>query len=141
MKLALAVDKYVSRRRSDGSSFVSSELNLRAFCRWCGDIELSSLAAESVTEFLNSAQMQRCNTSQQIQLNQMLCGLLRPAGSDAGARFGQASETSVCTWTIYLYARSGKGFVACRGEKPESDDQAEQRNATDDDAYTLRDRL
>ena len=58
MKLALAVDKYVSRRRSDGSPFVSSELNLKAFCRWCGDIELSSLAAESVTEFLNSP---RCN--------------------------------------------------------------------------------
>jgi integrase/recombinase XerD len=59
MKLALAVDKYVSRRRSDGSPFVSSELNLKAFCRWCGDIELSSLAAERVTEFLNSS---RCNS-------------------------------------------------------------------------------
>lgn len=58
MKLSLAVDKYVSRRRSDGSPFVSSELNLKAFCRWCGEIELSSLSAESVTEFLNSP---RCN--------------------------------------------------------------------------------
>jgi integrase/recombinase XerD len=58
MKLALAMERYVLRRRSDGSPFVSSELNLNAFCRWCGDIELSSLPAESVTEFLNSA---RCN--------------------------------------------------------------------------------
>ena len=58
MKLALAVDKYVSRRRSDGSPFVSSELNLKAFCRWCGNIELSSLTSEGVTEFLNSP---RCN--------------------------------------------------------------------------------
>jgi integrase/recombinase XerD len=33
---------------------VSSELNLKALCRWCGHIELSSLAAEKVTEFLNS---------------------------------------------------------------------------------------
>ncbi len=54
MKLALAVEKYVLRRRSDGSPFVSSELNLKAFCRWCGEIELSNLTAESVTEFLNS---------------------------------------------------------------------------------------
>ena len=58
MKLALAVEKYVSRRRSDGSPFVSSEINLKALCRWCGDIELSSLSAESITEFLNSP---RCN--------------------------------------------------------------------------------
>ncbi len=54
MKLALAVEKYVSRRRSDGSPFVSSEINLKALCRWCGDIELSSLAAERVADFLNS---------------------------------------------------------------------------------------
>ncbi len=58
MKLALAVEEYVSRRRSDGSPFVSSELNLKALCRWCGHIELSSLAAERITEFLNSP---RCN--------------------------------------------------------------------------------
>jgi len=58
MKLALAVEEYVSRRRSDGSPFVSSELNLKALWRWCGDIELSGLAAESVAEFLNSP---RCN--------------------------------------------------------------------------------
>jgi hypothetical protein len=54
MKLALAVEEYVSRRRSDGSPFVSSELNLRALCRWCGHIELPNLAAERITEFLNS---------------------------------------------------------------------------------------
>ena len=55
MKLALAVEKYVSRRRSDGSPFVSSEINLKALCRWCGHIELSSLSAERISEFLNSA--------------------------------------------------------------------------------------
>src|SRR5271154_2968569 len=54
MKLALAVEKYVFRRRSDGSPFVSSEVNLKALCRWVGDIELSSLAAERGAEFLNS---------------------------------------------------------------------------------------
>src|SRR5271170_5477425 len=54
MKLALAVEKYVFRRRSDGSPFVSSEVNLKALCRWCEHIELSSLAPERVAEFINS---------------------------------------------------------------------------------------
>jgi integrase len=58
MKLAMAVEEYVSRRRSDGSPFASSELNLKALCRWCGHIELSSLAAGRITEFSNSP---RCN--------------------------------------------------------------------------------
>jgi integrase/recombinase XerD len=40
------------------SPFVSIEINLKAFCRWCGEIELPSLTAESVNEFLNS---DRCN--------------------------------------------------------------------------------
>jgi len=54
MKLALAVEKYVARRRSDGSPFVSSELKLKALCRWCGHIELSDLSAAKVSDFLNS---------------------------------------------------------------------------------------
>ena len=54
MKLALAVAKYVSRRRSDGSPFVSGEVNLKALCKWVGDIELSSLAAKTVAEFVDS---------------------------------------------------------------------------------------
>jgi integrase/recombinase XerD len=54
MKLSLAVEKYVSLRRSDGSPFVSSEVNLKALCRWCGPIELSSLDAKRVAEFVNS---------------------------------------------------------------------------------------
>jgi integrase/recombinase XerD len=55
MKLALAVEKYVSRRRLDGSPFVSSESNLKALSKWCGDIELSNLSAGSVAGFLNSS--------------------------------------------------------------------------------------
>ncbi len=63
MKLALAVEEYVLRRRSEGSPFVSSELNLKALCRWCGHVELSSLAAESITGFLHSP---RCNAVTRI---------------------------------------------------------------------------
>jgi len=54
LKLALAVEEYVSRRRSDGSPFVSSELKLKALCRWCGHLELSDLSAKRISEFLNS---------------------------------------------------------------------------------------
>ena len=63
MNLALAVEEYVTRRRSDGSPFVSSELNLKGLCRWCGHIELSSLTPEGITEFLN---YQRCNAVTRI---------------------------------------------------------------------------
>jgi integrase/recombinase XerD len=55
MKLALAVEKYVFQRRSDGSPFVSSELKLNALCRWCGHIDLSDLSADRISEFLNSS--------------------------------------------------------------------------------------
>jgi integrase/recombinase XerD len=54
MNLALAVENYVSRRRSDGSPFVSSEIKLKALCRWCGHIQLSDLSAERISEFVNS---------------------------------------------------------------------------------------
>jgi integrase/recombinase XerD len=54
MKLTLAVEEYVSRRRSEGSPFVSSEANLRALCRWCGDTELHNLTSARVGEFVNS---------------------------------------------------------------------------------------
>lgn len=54
MKLALAVETYVSLRRSNGSPFVSSEVTLKALCRWCGPMELSSLDAKRVAGFINS---------------------------------------------------------------------------------------
>jgi integrase/recombinase XerD len=54
MTLASAVEAYVSRRRSEGSPFVSSEATLRSFGKWCGNIQLSDLTVNKIDTFLNS---------------------------------------------------------------------------------------
>jgi hypothetical protein len=59
MTLASAVQAYVSRRKSEGSPFVSSESTLRSFGKWCGDIRLSDLTVNTIDGFLDS---KRCTT-------------------------------------------------------------------------------
>ena len=55
MRLTEAVTLYVSRRRSQGSPFVSTDVTLRAFCRYCGDLRLHEVTAEHVTRFSNKS--------------------------------------------------------------------------------------
>jgi integrase/recombinase XerD len=54
MKLSQAVASYVSRRRADGSPFVSSEAVLKILCVHCGDIELQELSADHVASYIHS---------------------------------------------------------------------------------------
>ena len=54
MRLADAVSKYVEARRLGGSPFVSSEITLRSFCKYCGDIDVSEVTAERVSLFSNN---------------------------------------------------------------------------------------
>lgn len=54
MRLADAVNAYVEIRRHSGSPFHSSERTLRAFCRYCGEIELDGVTAHLVSTFSNN---------------------------------------------------------------------------------------
>jgi integrase/recombinase XerD len=54
MKLSEAVASYVSRRRAEGSPFVSSEAVLKILCVHCGDVDLLELSADHVARFIHS---------------------------------------------------------------------------------------
>ena len=54
MKLSEAVAGYVSRRRAEGSPFMSSEAVLKVLCVYCGDLELQELSANHVASFIHS---------------------------------------------------------------------------------------
>ena len=54
MRLADAVSMYVQVRRLSGSPFVSSEITLRSFCRFCGDIDVVAVTADQVSLFCNN---------------------------------------------------------------------------------------
>jgi integrase/recombinase XerD len=54
MKLSEAVSGYVSRRRAEGSPFVSSENVLKILCAHCGDLDLQELSADHVASYIHS---------------------------------------------------------------------------------------
>ena len=54
MKLSEAVADYVSRRRTGGSPFVSSEAVLKIFYVHCGDLDLQELSTDHVASFIHS---------------------------------------------------------------------------------------
>jgi integrase len=54
MKLSEGVAGYVSRRRAEGSPFVSSENVLKILCAHCGDLDLQDLSADHVASFIHS---------------------------------------------------------------------------------------
>jgi integrase/recombinase XerD len=54
VKLSEAVAGYVSRRRAEGSPFVSSEAVLKILCVRCGDLELQELSADHVASYIHS---------------------------------------------------------------------------------------
>jgi integrase/recombinase XerD len=54
MKLSEAVASYVSRRRAEGSPFVSSEAVLKILSVHCGDLDLLELSADHVASFIHS---------------------------------------------------------------------------------------
>ena len=56
MTLIEAAKLYVSRRRSQGSPFISTDVNLHAFCRSCGDLQLNDLTSEHVIRFCNKSE-------------------------------------------------------------------------------------
>ena len=53
MRLNEAITLYVSRRRHQGSPFISTDVTLRAFCRYCGDLMLDEVNAEHINRFAN----------------------------------------------------------------------------------------
>jgi integrase/recombinase XerD len=57
MKLFEAVAGYVSRRRTDGAQFVSSEVVLKLLSVHCGDLELQELSADHIASFIHSTKL------------------------------------------------------------------------------------
>ena len=53
MNLTEAIDLYVSRRHAEGSTYVNGENVLRSMCRQVGNVPLSQLATQQVSDFLN----------------------------------------------------------------------------------------
>lgn len=54
MTLSEAVSDYVSRRRADGSPFVSSAAILKILCIHCGDLDMQDLCADHIESFIHS---------------------------------------------------------------------------------------
>jgi integrase/recombinase XerD len=54
MKLSEAVTSYVSRRRTEGSPFVSSAAILKILCIHCGDLDIQDLSADHIESFIHS---------------------------------------------------------------------------------------
>ena len=57
MTLLEAVAGYITRRRADGLSFVSSGIVLKTLCAHCGDLDLQELSADHVASFIHSPQL------------------------------------------------------------------------------------
>ena len=48
MKLSIAVDQYVARKRTDGFAFNHEESRLAGFCKSSGDLDISDLNSDHV---------------------------------------------------------------------------------------------
>lgn len=55
MKLSIAVDQYVARKRIDGYSFGNGESRLVRFCKSSGDLDISDLDSNHVVAYLDGS--------------------------------------------------------------------------------------
>jgi integrase/recombinase XerD len=55
MKLSIAVDQYVARKRIDGYAFSNEESRLTRFCKSSGDLDISDLSSDHVVAYLDGS--------------------------------------------------------------------------------------
>ncbi|HTF71836.1 MAG TPA: site-specific integrase, partial [Edaphobacter sp.] len=55
MKLSIAVDQYVARKRIDGYAFNNEESRLARFCKSSGDLDISDLSSDHVIACLDGS--------------------------------------------------------------------------------------
>ena len=55
MKLSIAVDQYVARKRIDGYAFSNEESRLARFCKSSGDLDISDLSSDHVVAYLDGS--------------------------------------------------------------------------------------
>src|SRR5258708_12157393 len=55
MKLSIAVDQYVARKRIDGYAFSNEESRLARFCKSSGDLDISDLSSAHVVAYLDGS--------------------------------------------------------------------------------------
>jgi integrase/recombinase XerD len=81
VKLSEAVASYVSRRRADGSPFVSSEAVLKILCVHCGDLELRELSADHVASYIHSPKISPATRSSRYSVVSGFLTFYRVRGS------------------------------------------------------------
>jgi integrase len=57
MKLSIAVDQYVARKRIDGYAFSNEESRLARFCKASGDLDISDLSSDHVVAYLDGSEV------------------------------------------------------------------------------------
>jgi integrase/recombinase XerD len=57
MKLSIAVDQYVARKRIDGFAFSSEGARLAMFCKSSGDLNISDLSSDHVVAYLDGSEV------------------------------------------------------------------------------------
>jgi hypothetical protein len=57
MKLSIAIDQYVARKRTDGYAFRNEESRLAMFCRSSGDLDISDLSSDHVVAYLDRTEV------------------------------------------------------------------------------------
>jgi len=55
MKLSIAIDQYVARKRRDGYAFRNEESRLARFCKSSGDLDISALSSDHVVAYLDGS--------------------------------------------------------------------------------------
>ena len=57
MKLSIAVNQYVARKRTDGFAFNNEESRLARFCKSSGDLDISDLSSDHVVAYLDGSEV------------------------------------------------------------------------------------
>src|SRR5258708_21181573 len=83
MKLSIAVDQYVARKRIEGYAFSNEESRLARFCKSSGDLNISDLSCDHVVAYLDGSDVAtvtwrdrkstRLNSSHQIISYAVFC--------------------------------------------------------------------
>jgi hypothetical protein len=114
MKLSIAIDQYVARKRTDGYAFRNEEYRLAMFCRSSGDLDISDLSSDHVVAYLDRSEVAIVTWRLKYFLLLRFFEFLHRRKA-ISAYFNAAVETSYSTniCSIHLYATGNYPFVGC----------------------------
>ena len=113
MKLSIAVDQYVARKRIDGYAFSNEESRLARFCKSSGDLDISDLSSNHVVAYLDSSEVATVTWRQKyfllLRFFEFLHRQGNPTSSNAAVEI--CRSTNLCS--IYLYASRDWPLIGC----------------------------